>query len=149
MGYALAKYSLLHIEYMGFDGPMPRTSPKPELLAQTFENFLTTNGLRALIGILQYGYEVQGYGPLDKIPAYYGLLWITPAITWAALLNALRFENVPVVTAWSKGWGDVWKQIVEKMQANKPPVKITFSAQTTKITRTGKAGVAISAKQSG
>lgn len=97
---------------------------------QTFEEFLSANGLRSLIGFLQYGYEVQGYGPLKDIPAYYGLVWITPAITWTILMDSLGVENTPVVTAWSKGWGNVWEQIVKNLNLN-----ITYLAQTTSITR--------------
>jgi len=121
---ALSAYSLLHIWHMGWYGPMPSTPPSDYLLKQTFEEFLTDNGLRCMIGILQYGYEVQGYGSLKDIPAYYGLVWITPPIIWAIL------RGWPVVTAWSKGWGNVWEQTVKKLNLN-----ITYLARTTSITR--------------
>lgn len=39
---------------------------------QTFLEFLWAHGLTALVGSLQYSYEVQGYGPLKDIPAYSG-----------------------------------------------------------------------------
>jgi hypothetical protein len=139
---ALAKYSVLHIEYMGWDMPMPSTPPPAPLLTQTFYEFLSANDLLALVGVLQYGYEVQGYGPLQDIPAYYGLAWITPAITWAVLLDALGVTNTPVVTAWTQGWGNVWEQIVDTLKLN-----ITYSAQTTAITRSSVAGIATEAAQ--
>jgi hypothetical protein len=128
--FALAWYTVLHLEYMGLDMPMPSTPPPDRLLQQTFKEFLSDHGLLPLVGLLQYGYEVQGYGPLKDIPAYYGLVWITPAITWTILMDALKLENNPVVTAWSKGWGDVWDQMVKKLE-----LKITLSAQTTSIKR--------------
>lgn len=142
IGVALAEYSLLHVEYMGWDLPMPSTPPPAHLLTQTFQEFLSAHGvlphgLLPLVGILQYGYEVQGYGPVKDIPAYYGLVWITPTITWTILLDALGIENKPVVTAWSKGWGNVWEQIVTKLNLN-----ITYLAQTTSITRSAVAEVA-------
>ncbi len=130
----LGKYSLIHAEYMGWTLPMP--SNPPEALDQKFGNqkfidFLRYHKLMSLAGMLEYGYEVQGYGRLTSIPAYYGLLWMTPAITWTILLDQLKLEDKPVVTAWTKGWGDVWDQIVRKQGIN-----ITLNAKTTSITRT-------------
>jgi hypothetical protein len=113
--------------------PMPLKQPPDSLLSHTFMGYLRDNLLLSLVGILQYGYEVQGYGSLERIDAYYGLTWVTPAITAAILWDAWRDqrgEQVPVVTAWTKGWGDVWKQMVTKQGLN-----ITYSAQTTSITR--------------
>jgi NAD(P)-binding Rossmann-like domain len=137
----LALYGLLHPLYVGWQPPMPTT--KPDSLEgpfgqQTFLDFLKAQGLTALVGSLQYGYEVQGYGPLTEIPAYYGLLWITPPTTWTILLDALPpwiadilgLKQESVVTAWTKGWGDVWRQIVEKQD-----LKITYNAQTTLVER--------------
>jgi hypothetical protein len=137
----LATYGLLHPLYVGLDPPMPST--KPESLdgpfgQQTFLDFLRMHGLTALVGSLQYGYEVQGYGPLKCIPAYYGLLWITPPITWTILIDALPdfivellgLKKEPVVSAWTKGWGDLWKQMVEKQN-----LQITYNAQTTSVVR--------------
>jgi len=40
---------------------------------QAFYEFLESHQLLSLVGLLQYGYEVQGYGGLTNIPAYYGL----------------------------------------------------------------------------
>jgi hypothetical protein len=137
IAFALAKYAVLHIEYMGWDMPMPSAPPPASLLTQTFYEFLSANGLLTLVGVLQYGYEVQGYGPLKDIPAYYGLAWITPAVTWTILFDALKLRNTPVVTAWTKGWGNVWQQIVDTLKLN-----ITYSAQTTTITRPSVAGAA-------
>ena len=137
----LAIYGVLHPLYVGFDPPMPATKPVSldgPFGQQTFLEFLKAHGLTALVGSLQYGYEVQGYGPLECIPAYYGLLWITPPITWTILLDALPdfivellgLKKEPVVTAWTKGWGDFWKQMVEKQN-----LQITYNAQTTSIVR--------------
>lgn len=129
----LAWYGLLHPMYVGWDPPMPAT--RPESLQgpfghQTLADFLAAHGLNEMVGALQYGYEVQGYGRLNDIPAYYGLLWITPPITWTILADQLDLENTPVVTAWTKGWGDLWTQIVEKQSLN-----ITYGATTISIVR--------------
>ena len=80
--------------------------------------------------MLQYGYEVQGYGSLNNIPAFYGLVWITPKITNTILFDSLKLENVPVVTAWTQGWGNLWDQMVPKEQ-----LKITYFANARSIKR--------------
>jgi hypothetical protein len=113
---ALAKYIAIH--FMIFEGasPMPSSPPKSfldEHSSKTFVEFLRYHNLEAIIGILQYGYEVQGYGTLTTIPAFYGLVWITPPIIEAMIEDAFGGET-PIVTAWSKGWGDLWTQIVTK-----------------------------------
>jgi hypothetical protein len=137
----LALYGVLHAMYVGWNPPMP--ADRPDSLdgpfgQQTFLDFLRAHGLTAMIGSLQYGYEVQGYGTLKDIPAYYGLLWITPPITWMILLDALPdfivellgLKKEPVVSAWTKGWGDVWKQMVEKQK-----LRITYDAQVRSVVR--------------
>ena len=121
---ALVEYTALHRLFMGETPPMPLTQPSPfnEFGAKAFEKYASDMDLMALIGLFQYAYSVQGYGSLKTIPAYYVMTWITPPVTEAILLEET------VVTCWSKGWGDVWKQ----MQAG---LKITRNATTTSIKR--------------
>ncbi|HEY5707451.1 MAG TPA: hypothetical protein VIS96_17975 [Terrimicrobiaceae bacterium] len=108
----------------------PPTDFLKEYASKTFLAFLEDHDLLALVGLLQYGYEVQGYGALRNIPAFYGLVWITPIVLKTILLDALKVENRPVVTAWTKGWGDLWDQIVKKENLN-----ITYLAETKSIKR--------------
>jgi len=137
----LAIYGVLHGLYVGWNPPMPTTKPGSldgPFGRQTFGEFLQAHDLKAMWGSLQYGYEVQGYGNLNNIPAYYGLLWITPPTTWAILVDALPdwivelfgLKTQPVVTAWTKGWGDVWDQIVSKQN-----LRITCNAEVTRVVR--------------
>jgi hypothetical protein len=137
----LATYGVLHSFFVGWNPPMPAARPHSldgAFGQQTFGDFLRAQGLKAMWGSLQYGYEVQGYGKLTDIPAYYGLLWITPPTTWAILVDALpdwilelfELKTEPVVTAWSKGWGNLWDQIV-----NKQKLKITLNAEITQVVR--------------
>ena len=72
---------------------------------ETFFEFLEYHHLEGLIGMLQHVYEVQGYGPLQNIPAYYGLLWVTPEVTNSILRASFDPCADSPVTAWSKGWG--------------------------------------------
>jgi hypothetical protein len=127
----LAKYSVLHWKIMGSQTPMP---PKPPtaLLEKTFYQFLEDNKLLTLVGMMEYIYSVQGYGVMKTIPAYYGLIWITPIVIQTILLDTMSLENIPVVTALKKGWGDFWDQIVTKEK-----LCITYLAETKSITRLG------------
>lgn len=125
---AMAGYVVLHEAFMelfmGTTGPMPLKQPPlfSKLGSVPFEQFLYDNGLMAMVGLLQYGYSVQGYGSLKNAPAYYGMIWITPAVIAGILVGE------EVVTVWSKGWGNVFDQM-------KAGMKITYNAKTTKITR--------------
>jgi hypothetical protein len=129
IAFDLIKYCILHWEIMGAQKPMP---PKPPtaLLEKTFYEFLEENKMLSLVGMMEYIYSVQGYGVMTKIPAYYGLIWITPIVIQSILFDNFSPENVPVVTAWKKGWGDLWKQIVEKEE-----LCITYLAETRSIKR--------------
>jgi hypothetical protein len=82
------------------------------------------------VGLMEYIYEVQGYGTMTSIPAYYGLIWIPPIVIQTILFDNLHLENKPVVTAWKNGWGDVWGQIVAKED-----LQITYLAETLSIKR--------------
>lgn len=131
----LIKYTALHIKFMGEESPMPLTEPRDgfffkNYLYHTFHEYLEYHDLPALKGILQYGYEVQGYGSLKSIPAYYGLIWMTPAIIETILGDKTGILSKPVVTAWSKGWGDLWRQIVQKND-----LQISYNTIITSITR--------------
>jgi hypothetical protein len=43
----------------------------------------------ALRGLFVYGYSVQGYSDLSKVPAYYGLVWLTPQVITGALVSTI------------------------------------------------------------
>lgn len=91
----------------------PQSSTRQCRLTDTYQNWLSDPSrplsLKGLIGLLEYAYSVQGYGPLTDIPAYYGLVWISPSL--AGLLDLEAYFGDPLVTYWTKGWGDVWKQM--------------------------------------
>jgi hypothetical protein len=129
IAFDLARYNILHYEIMGSQKPMP-AKPPTKLLEKTFYDFLKDNKLLSLVGMMEYIYSVQGYGVMTAIPAYYGLIWITPIVIQTILLDNLGVENKPVVTALKKGWGDLWDQIVTKGN-----LKITYLAETKSITR--------------
>jgi hypothetical protein len=114
IGLLLAEYAVIGAETIGVQLPMPASPPK-DLggLTRTYQDWLSDPSrplsLKGLIGLLEYAYSVQGYGPLTEVPAYYGLVWISPLL--AGLLDLESYFGDPLVTYWTKGWGDVWKQM--------------------------------------
>ena len=117
----------------------------------TIGEFLEQKDFKVLIGTLQYAYSVQGYGSLEgKMPAWYLLTWITPQTMIPSLLNQLKgflklckasgvfrlfglLKQEPIVTALSKGWGDVWLQ--QKEQLNDQGVTIHYETKISSISR--------------
>jgi len=83
---AAADYVIMRTEIFGsVDRIMPATQPANNpygVFTKTFAQYLDDNDMGVLKGYLMYAYQVQGYGALDKIPAYYGLVWITPDMAW-------------------------------------------------------------------
>jgi hypothetical protein len=109
---AAEQYLRLRFEiFDSFDGIMPPKMPAGDpygIFSKTFAQFLDDNEMGVFKGYFDYAYEVQGYGALNQIPAYYGLVWITPNVAW-------RWGKTAGVTAWRKGWEDVWEQMVVKL----------------------------------
>jgi len=147
----LRRYVQRHEAEMHGAKPMPLKPPKDFLRApssQTFLDFLSAKDkdgkdLKSLIGLLQFGYSVQGYGTLDHIPAYYGLVWFTPVVA-QAISKALVNPNLNVVTAWELGWGNLWAQMVKPNPgANMPPLQIRMNVDTLRIKRPSLANVAV------
>ena len=128
---ALAEYELLLTLYMGFDAlPMPRT-PTTELIDAGYGSFydmLARNDLLILTGLLEYAYSVQGYGPLRRIPAYYGMIWISTPLVLAIGLTGLKVMKEATVTVLLNGWLDVWNQM-------RPTLDITLNTRVLRIDR--------------
>jgi NAD(P)-binding Rossmann-like domain len=129
IAFDLTKYCILHWEHMGSQRPMP-LKPPTALFDRTLYQFLADNDLLSLVGLMEYIYEVQGYGTMTSIPAYYGLIWIPPIVIQTILFDNLHVDNKPVVTAWKNGWGDVWGQIIAKED-----LQITYLVETLSIAR--------------
>lgn len=91
--------------------------------------------LTGLTGVLEYPYSNQGYGPLQSIPLYYGVAWISAVLAERLLMCSA--ENLPNATFWSKGWGDVWRRMAEPVDDEN---KIITGASVTSITRSSMSG---------
>jgi hypothetical protein len=128
LGVAGEQYVRLRYDiFDSFDGVMPPKRPVGDpygIFSKTFAKFLDDNEMGVFKGYFDYAYEVQGYGALDKIPAYYGLVWITPNIAWP-------WGETAGVTAWRKGWENVWEQMVVKLS-----LKVLLNTEVLAIART-------------
>lgn len=112
---ALDTYGKLHRALMGPDAlPMPQQPPHAVISGAqsgSFHDFLKRNDLLVLTGLLEYAYSVQGYGPLHKIPAYYGLIWISIPMVKAIIEGFVKPTDKPLVTYLEAGWLDVWRKM--------------------------------------
>ena len=130
---------------------MPPADMKP--LTMPFEEWLKMHGLISLKGLFQYAYSVQGYGELDRIPAWYVLMWIDASFMKQALGDMIRANGgftlvrealmlvgydthkEGLVFALKGGWGKVWvnmrKHLVHK------GVEFKWSAELERIERDG------------
>lgn len=80
---AVSKYNKLHKDIFGeIEFSMPERLSKDALgkIDKTFFDFLQDNDLHALAAFLMFAHAAQGYGYVKSIPAFYGLLWISPEL---------------------------------------------------------------------
>jgi hypothetical protein len=134
IAFQAVKYIEKRAEYFGTQAPMPsnRNTVDWKALDKTFERYLRDNGMSMLLGAMEYAYSVQGYGPMKDIPAYYGMVWISGILVWRMIKGEVRHQDL--ITYWSKGWGDVWKQMVEAITAD-GKVRIEYGITITEIDR--------------
>ena len=139
----LTRYIALREDLLGHHTPMPMVPPRKlfnEKSSQSFLDFLSEErpdggNLTSLIGLLQYGYSVQGYGTLKNIPAYYGLIWVSTRVA-QAIIDAFKDPKINVVTAWSEGWGNLWEQMATpRPDTGLTPLNVQFSVDTVRIVR--------------
>eukprot|EP00443_Scrippsiella_acuminata_P072992 CAMPEP_0115383472 /NCGR_PEP_ID=MMETSP0271-20121206/6613_1 /TAXON_ID=71861 /ORGANISM="Scrippsiella trochoidea, Strain CCMP3099" /LENGTH=211 /DNA_ID=CAMNT_0002806803 /DNA_START=3 /DNA_END=638 /DNA_ORIENTATION=+ len=150
------RYCNIHKELFGDVRPFP-TEPSEKLRAmllrepRTIIQFLRQHKLHHLIGALQYAYSVQGYGSLEAMPALYLFIWITPAVLfpyglpkklganevlgpylWCVCHEYSKVKNNLPVTAWSQGWGSIWKQLKEDFEQD-DQVRIKYEVRVTDV----------------
>lgn len=101
------------------------------VLHMPFEKFLNEHGMKELVIPLIYGYQVHGYGSIDRIPAYYGMVWITPIVMASFILEGEKEtigENKWTTTnLTSKGWQTLWEKMVEKDIGEKLSLGVTIT----------------------
>ncbi len=115
---AIARYNRLHRQWFGADYPgLLPPKPKPEILEQisgSFADYLKQYNLQILAPILSIIQTVQGYGYLQTVPAFYGLMWNTPHAFEAVRARVLRKKSTKDFTVLTTGWQRLWETIVKK-----------------------------------
>lgn len=87
----------------------------------SFLDFLEKYDMMALYPLMVYSYQVQGYGTIQDISAYYGLIWVTPG----SMLKEVRDffdppekgsteDRISTVNVVDDGWLTLFEQIVER-----------------------------------
>ena len=83
IGLAIQQYIQLHRNLLGtYEGVFP-PQPSDESMAKLvmpFQDFLEENEITALMPILRYGLQAQGYGVIETASTFYVMCWVTPSI---------------------------------------------------------------------
>lgn len=113
---AARKYQRLHKECMGsYYGALP---PRPSAaqwarMRKPFAAFLAEHGCEALIPLLIIGQTTQGYGFLESVPTFYGLMWFSADLMEAFIAYASdKAHAEPVLTMLRGGWSKLWQRMV-------------------------------------
>ena len=153
------KYIHLHNTHFKGETPFPaeRMSPADmQPLTMTFTEWMKSHGLKRLTGLFQYCYSVQGYGELDRIPAWYVLIWLDASFMWRCVNDMIRANgthlravlthvlgkdlppvfNTGLVFALKGGWGQVWVKMRKHLKSTYG-VKFEWSAELERIERDG------------
>ncbi|CAJ1389989.1 unnamed protein product [Effrenium voratum] len=97
-----------------------------------FEQTEKRNGLELLAPIFIYSQQVQGYGILDKIPAFYLLWWIHPDVANGSIRSMLGSDEL-LVSMLKNGYQSLWKNMAKR---HSDQVNYITGAQVTAIKRT-------------
>ena len=111
---AKIRYNQLHKEIFGeynFTMP-PRLSP--ESLARidmSFGQFLEQHSMGSLTPLLAYGQTAQGYGSIEKVPAFWAMCWITPDLLDGYF--SLSPNRLPRKAMFKIGWESMWDMTIK------------------------------------
>lgn len=158
MTRAASDYLKLHKKYFGVGSPFPvnQNPVNKELFKVAIPKFLKDNNLQVLTGLFQRIYSIQCYGSIARdstIPAFYLLTFVTPSILVANIGKTVKDEmksrlpavqsdklsfsrrNEPILSALSKGWGDIWKQLKNHFNEHNSGVNISYNSEIVSIRR--------------
>ena len=115
---AMRRYQKVHREVMGaYHGTLPpRLSHKrQEMVNMTFHEFLKKHGCVALAPLLLAGHTAQGYGLLDTIPAFYGLMWFTADLVERFIdFKKDPAKAEPTLRMLKGGWASLWQKMKDQ-----------------------------------
>ena len=81
----------------------------------TFQQFLERENLLGLAPIFKLTHTFSGYGYLDEVAAFYGLLWNTPRLLASQLVRSGDRHNIFILR---KGFNNVWLALQRKEMFN-------------------------------
>lgn len=118
---AMRRYQEAHHEVMGkYYGTLP-VRPTQDTwnkeLNMTYLDWLNHHGCGAIIPLLEIVVSSQGYGYLDTLPAYYGLVWFTADLAEAFIESRRDPENAtPFFEILKGGWSRLFENMVKDDQ---------------------------------
>lgn len=134
---------------------------RQELLNMTFDQFLVKHGLETIKPLLLVAQTIQGYGLLDEIPAYYGLLWLQASTFGLQFTHPFPLTTIPPQSQWC-GYGNChysvhrvagalkegWQEFIRRLAARVPNLKVHLNSQVTEISSspTGRSSVTVNGK---
>lgn len=126
------KHQELFGQYYGTLPPRPTNLVWEKELNMTFLEWIKRNDLEAMIPLLEFGVSAQGYGYLDTLPAFYGLMWFTADLAHAYVEVQRDPSNTePWLQMVKGGWSRLFENIVEQDQLD-----VKFNHEVKKIDRT-------------
>ncbi len=139
---SIQRYNVLHRTLMKNyqAGQVPVCSGSLEL-RQPFAKLLRAHGLEELLPLFLFAMSIQGYGDLETTPAYYGMLWLTPEFTTAAMRAAVDAKR-PLMMMLPQSWGEVWRRLVARHD-----LEISLGAEVTGIERDSASGIRVTGQQ--
>ena len=93
----------------------------------TFQQFLERENLLGLASLFKLLHTFSGYGYLDEVAAFYGLLWNTPRLLASQLIRSGDHHNIFILR---KGFYNVWLALQRKEKFN-----IKFNTTLERISR--------------
>ena len=143
------RYVMHHRRIFGkyeLSGYLP-ARPKKEVLESelncTIREFLQKRHLRSLVPIFKLAYTLQGYGHVERTPAVYGLMWVTPQLL-TSLVEQLKVRknfkgkhsepasdsSEKSITVLRAGFQWLWEALVKKAK-----LRVDFNVDITSIRR--------------
>lgn len=100
---------------------MPTRLPEASLarLDMSYSQFVEANNLEAMRAGLTFLYQVQGYGYLESVSAYYGLLWVTPEAlrSFVQVSFADQLPTLEYVASTDPGLGQAMAPFLEQFRS--------------------------------
>lgn len=131
------QYLRLHKKLLGsyseFMPPCPSTEVR-EKLSVPFLEFLQTHQLQILIPLFKIFQTAQGYGFLEAVPTYYGLVWCSPS-TMQVVISQILGKRIFGGAQSNAFLLSVGFETLIRLLAEQSKAKIRLSSKVTKIER--------------